>query len=1108
MQLQDPVLALQQAKRQPGIPYYSDFPVVASFLEELSTESKIVLELQAEDGRPLCRAWVFQEEWFPDIRTEDRVRYSHYFLTLKRAFQGLRERHQSPTLRLQVLKFVYSRGLTVLLKFVIGPEYSLNATQLQNCYGCPLQTFFQAFMGVSRDVRLPLYEPRHLAGTAIHAGYSRAAAATWREEPYEARVEAYWSGVTEVWARNFAYLASDNIGTALKAYHWQPVQVIDVVLARCREKVSGATELLQEREFFSSNRGLAGKADRITRCSDGWHIYEIKTSSNPLALRDPQTGQQVPGGIQSLIYLEILRTHSSLPSSASVEEFRSKTWQEVTLEEHPVMIRAKATPRPGDDNYLDLWAQLRNVGYVVTTGLATGYNRSRITELIFSGWRLRGMGGRFDLYSGWPPCTPCAAHLRGVCDADRKIGPTTWPNFWLHVPQRLWEYWAWFHYQLKQQEAMERHRLFRIATVKAKDLETKDGTCITGLKIVHGRGRNVLLHRDTPVITRIRNDDHVLLTPEDCQPGALRSVRGTVVHLEADGIHLSLHEDLSPETSSSSYRVDQLGRYELIDWGIKGLSDFLISSMFGSGVFGRPVALEELPHLTQSILGTLSPPPLRFAEVPLPHIEDLNNGQQQAVRAALALEPGQFLLVQGPPGTGKTQTIARMALLMALREFWDKLENRRPVLVLAFTHRACDEIVKKLKEIPELSPYVIRVGDVGPRIDHAARDRVLSEIVGAREKIDLIRRDSTDLSPLTKAIRQARLHWEQALIFVGTLASAERPELAGLTFSNVIVDEAGQATEPQTLQALRHMPKGFAARLVLVGDHFQLPPVVQEDIAALPLHPELQNLMLDPTRGLQLSLFERLASLYPHRLVVLEEQFRMNEAICALISNTFYGGKLRPASEHVASRTFALSGTGLYGAWEDSLLKLVWDPERPIVFIDTSGDPRAMDSYQPGPEEVRVNEREATIVAQLVRGLLQGMPALHPETIASEIGIISPYRSQNNLIAAKLDALRHRLRVDTVDRFQGSECEGIVISLVDNNPQAGLGKLHRDWRRLNVAASRARTKLIIVGSRANFTRPGPYREKVARQAYRRFFKVIENLAQHGKALVLDSRRFD
>jgi hypothetical protein len=146
----------------------------------------------------------------------------------------------------------------------------------------------------------------------------------------------------------------------------------------------------------------------------------------------------------------------------------------------------------------------------------------------------------------------------------------------------------------------------------------------------------------------------------------------------------------------------------------------------------------------------------------------------------------------------------------------------------------------------------------------------------------------------------------------------------------------------------------------------------------------------------------------------------------------------------------------------------------------------------------------------LLAELVRPFPQERRLDVAREIGVISPYRRQNNRIRQELlrrDEALAAVRVDTVDRFQGGEREVIVVSLVNSNDEAAIGRLHAEWRRMNVAISRARRALVIVGDRSTFTRDsGRPEEDEARRYYRVLFDEIERLARHGRARVLDSRR--
>jgi DNA replication ATP-dependent helicase Dna2 len=476
----------------------------------------------------------------------------------------------------------------------------------------------------------------------------------------------------------------------------------------------------------------------------------------------------------------------------------------------------------------------------------------------------------------------------------------------------------------------------------------------------------------------------------------------------------------------------------------------------------------------------------------------LNPEQRLAVAAALRLEPGQVLLVQGPPGTGKTRMIAHLARALAARDFWRAA--RRPVLVLANTHRACNEVVLRLRrEFPDLAPFVVRVGRAGAGWEPEVTQHVLAERLGLRERLRTVDLMADGPAVLHRLARAARVLHAEAAIFVSTLAAAAAPELRGLAFETVIVDECGQATEPATLQALRHLPPGYQGRLVLVGDHRQLPPVVPEGIAPPPVPPELHACGFAPHHSLLVSLFERLATRYPDRLLQLRAQYRMNAAICRLVSETFYAGALRPADERIARRTLrhVYRDIGCAAPHLSGIIARVFAPEPAIVLLDTRDDPLARDTVTAfAADETRRNPREAELVAALLAGWLHSMPRQAACALAAHIGVIAAYRQQNNLIRQALAArlpdwpdVVSAVRVDTVDRFQGSEREVIVLSLVASNAQRSIGRLHADWRRMNVACSRARCKLVLVGDSATFTEPGPPHEEPTKAYYRRLFAL-------------------
>jgi len=268
-------------------------------------------------------------------------------------------------------------------------------------------------------------------------------------------------------------------------------------------------------------------------------------------------------------------------------------------------------------------------------------------------------------------------------------------------------------------------------------------------------------------------------------------------------------------------------------------------------------------------------------------------------------------------------------------------------------------------------------------------------------------------------------------VVCSTNSTAGSELMAGRRFDVVAVDEATQATEPSCL-----VPLVLGDRWVLAGDHRQLPPTVLSQEAA--------------SRGLDRSLFERLAERHGDDVLeMLTMQYRMHEKIMAFSARHFYDGRLR-AAEEVGDHT--LRELGYEDSRVDGDLRRVLLPEEPVVFLDTAG----MDTRerQRGDSPSRENPEEAELAARLADNLRRA------GIDDRDIGVISPYADQADLIGRRLDA--EGLEVHTVDGFQGREKEAIVISLVRSNDRGEVGFL-RDVRRLNVALTRARRKLVVVG---------------------------------------------
>ena len=276
---------------------------------------------------------------------------------------------------------------------------------------------------------------------------------------------------------------------------------------------------------------------------------------------------------------------------------------------------------------------------------------------------------------------------------------------------------------------------------------------------------------------------------------------------------------------------------------------------------------------------------------------------------------------------------------------------------------------------------------------------------GVREDMQQYRLDTAG-EPATCAHRL-----QDASVVAATTASCGSRALRTQSFDVAVVDEAGQLTEPGTLAAV-----ALADRFVLVGDHQQLPPVSRAE------------------NELQESLFERLIECYPDAGVMLDRQYRMAQRIQAFPSRQFYGGQLRPAAGAVAAQQLAdLDGV--------STEQLPSQLQETVTFIDPDGT-----------TEGNTNPTEAQTVDETVRAYVDAGVA------PADIGVIAPYRAQ----VAEIQRLTpDAVAVDTVDRFQGSSKEVIIVSFVATGSLDS--PIFEDYRRVNVALTRAKKALVLVG---------------------------------------------
>ena len=423
----------------------------------------------------------------------------------------------------------------------------------------------------------------------------------------------------------------------------------------------------------------------------------------------------------------------------------------------------------------------------------------------------------------------------------------------------------------------------------------------------------------------------------------------------------------------------------------------------------------------------------------------LNPTQEKAVNEVLRAK--DVAVVHGPPGTGKTTTL--------VEAIYETLHRETQVLVCAQSNMAVDWISEKLVDhgVP-----VLRIGN-----PTRVNDKMLSftyerkfEAHPDYPELWAVRRDIRQVhqqKPSNKHQRLARLRdraqelemrinadlFNEARVVACTLVGTANKLMVGQKFSTLFIDEAAQALEPACWIAIRR-----AGRVILAGDHQQLPPTIKCYEAM--------------REGLGRTLMERIVEAQPECVTLLGVQYRMNDAIMKFSSDWFYEGKLQsdPSVRH----------------------RSVLDYETPIVWIDSEEPEQYV-----GENHGRINKAEADLLLLHLQGYINkvGINRFLEERI--DVGIISPYRVQTHYLRQQIRQreefrrVRHLITVGTVDGFQGQERDIILISLVRSNEHGQIGFLS-DLRRMNVAMTRARMKLLIFGNRATLSHSSFYQRLI------------------------------
>lgn len=524
-------------------------------------------------------------------------------------------------------------------------------------------------------------------------------------------------------------------------------------------------------------------------------------------------------------------------------------------------------------------------------------------------------------------------------------------------------------------------------------------------------------------------------------------VEGTISHQNGNRLKITLRTDELPDFA----RDGKLGIDVLFD-------DNSYDEMQAALKFANDIAEKSEGTLVRVLTGEKNP---TFNEnlhkISFPK---LNVSQNQAVDKILSAN--ELAIVHGPPGTGKTTTLVQAIKALS------KQENKAPILVVAPSNTAVDLLSEKLHEE---GLNVLRVGNparVTERLmsltldakmtDHPMIKNAKTLKKQANEYKNMAHKYKRSFGKSERDQRKALFdeahkimkevgNTEQyiiddlvakAQVITATLVGSNHYTIRNAKFHTVVIDEAGQALEPACWIPILKAPK-----LVLAGDHCQLPPTIKSNEAA--------------KAGLSTTLLEKCVALHPEAVTLLEEQYRMNEQIMAHSSKIFYQNKLK-AHDSVAKR-------------------LLFPDDAPLAFIDTAGcsfDEKLDGTSSTNPEEAAFLVKHLSI---FVEELKKKISLNHFPNIA----IISPYKQQITILkeqvehTPELQEILAHISVNTIDSFQGQERDIVYISLTRSNVEGAIGFLS-DIRRMNVAMTRARKKLVVIGDSATLTSSDFYEE--------------------------------
>ncbi|MBX0347657.1 AAA domain-containing protein [Haloarcula pellucida] len=835
---------------------------------------------------------------------------------------------------------------------VVEPDFLVDVTDVRAWVQCPRMYYLRKLDGA--DLAYPLVK-----GTVVHEVFGDLLRGRDVEAAIDDQIEAAGLDIGLL-GREADEVAGDVRDHAKAIEGWlQQGTLTDEDSAATaadsseRDFSPAESDWRSEMTLISERYGMKGRADAVRR---GMPV-ELKTGKN--TKREPRFQDKIQATAYALMLGE--RAANSLDASAVMAGDGGTTTPIEAAPDTGTLLYTKNAAVDRSEESGDLSPAKE---FSIGSGLLNYVIRTRNA--------IAAMEHDTGVPTGYEANTKCeycfeqdtCMAVSGRLDQESKAGQVG-----VAIPEAERDYFERF-YTAIEAERRAVHREYAKLWEQTAEERAADDRALVDLEPV-GRteldsGRWELRARGTGAVSKIREGDLVMASDGDPVTGDAELAR-----VERIGEARSASEDANGETVSSGEEIvvtaDEPLDLRRLDIYPSELTTDRLQNALHDALLTQP------PEQKDVLFGRRDPEFETVAETFI----DNNEAQNEAVQLAVGAE--DFALVHGPPGTGKTYTLARM--VRALVDRGDR------VLLSAFTNRAVDNAIEALEE--QGFTDIVRVGTES----------------GVREDMQNYRLEqSGDPGECAATLQNAQ-------VVAATTATCGGTAMQSQSFDVAVVDEAGQLTEPGTLAATT-----LADRFALVGDHQQLPPVVQSEDATL-----------------STSLFQRLIETHPDAGVMLDRQYRMAQHIQAFASREFYDGQLRPATGEVAGQRI----DDLPGVSMDALPEHLRDR---VSFVDPGGT-------QTG----NTNPVEADAVAEVVAAYREaGVPA-------ADVGVIAPFRAQ----VAELDRRLPDVAVDTVDRFQGSSKEVIVVSFVATETLEG--PIFEDYRRINVAMTRAKKALVLVG---------------------------------------------